>query len=93
LRGRAANRGVENQRVQLSGEVGEAAARRPRRGRQRRVRVTVDLTREQHRFLRSFALDADADGSSVLRALLALLAEDRAIAKDIQARLGPRYPE
>jgi hypothetical protein len=93
LRGRAAQRGVENQRAQLLGEVGEAEAPRPRRRRERRVRVTVDLTREQHRFLRSFALDADSDGSSVLRALLALLAEDPAIAKDIRARLGAGHPE
>lgn len=58
---------------------------------ERRIRVTLDLTREQHRFLRSFALDADADASSVLRLLLLLLQEDAVLAATVHGRVERRY--
>jgi hypothetical protein len=54
----------------------------------RRVRFTLDLARPQHRFLRQFALDAEADASVVLRVLLALLAEDGTLAKRVLARIA-----
>lgn len=53
-----------------------------------RVRVTVDLSREQHRFLRQFALDNGADGMKVLRALLVELEEDEALVERVRERLG-----
>lgn len=56
-----------------------------------RIRTTLDLSREQHRFLRQFALDADSDASSVLRALLALLEEDPELAKTVLTRLVRKY--
>lgn len=42
----------------------------------RRVRYTLDLEPEQHKNLKRFALEADADASEVMRALLALLHTD-----------------
>ena len=59
----------------------------------RKVRITVDLAREQHRFLRRFAFDAEADASSVLRALIALLEEDEGLARRVLARAERRYAE
>lgn len=69
-----------------SNEVGETRTpEKPtsrRRGRpsnpkpERLVRVSVDLPRSRHKFLRDFAYDAEADGMSVMRGLLDLLAED-----------------
>ena len=53
----------------------------------RSVRFTLDLTRPQHRFLKQFALDVEADASNVMRALLRLLEEDEALAKRVVARL------
>jgi hypothetical protein len=46
----------------------------------KRVRYTLDLSKEQHRFLKQFALDADADASAVMRALLSILETDQALA-------------
>lgn len=56
-----------------------------------RVRMTLDLSREQHRFLRQFALDADSDASSVLRTLLTLLEEDPALVSRVLAQVTRRY--
>lgn len=57
----------------------------------RKVRVTLDLTREQHQFLRRFAFEAEADASSVLRALLFLLEKDSALAERVLARTERKY--
>jgi hypothetical protein len=58
---------------------------------ERRVRVTLDLARRQHRFLKRFAVDADADASSVLRVLLELLEEDASLADAVHHRVERRY--
>jgi hypothetical protein len=58
---------------------------------ERRIRLTLDLTREQHRFIRRFALDAETDASSVLRMLLALLEEDSKLADQVLRRLESKY--
>jgi hypothetical protein len=58
---------------------------------ERKVRITLDLAREQHRFLRRFAFEAEADASAVLRALLTLLEEDAALAKRVLARAERKY--
>lgn len=42
----------------------------------RRVRFTLDLDPEQHKALKRFALEADADASEVMRTLLAQLQTD-----------------
>lgn len=59
--------------------------------RERRVRVTLDLTRDQHGFLRRFAFETEADASAILRALLALLEEDSALATRVLARVERKY--
>lgn len=53
----------------------------------RRVRFTLDLARPQHRFLKQFALDAEADASVVLRVLLSFLEEDGTLTKRVLARI------
>ena len=52
------------------------------------VRYTLDLSREQHRFLKQFALDAEVDASEVMRTLLKQLQLDAALAAKVQSKLG-----
>ena len=52
-----------------------------------RVRVSLDLSRQQHRFLKRFAFDEETDASAVLRALLGKLEEDETLAETIRERL------
>jgi hypothetical protein len=52
-----------------------------------RVRYTLDLSREQHRFLKRFAFDAETDASVVMRAMLALLQHDERFARRVRAAL------
>jgi hypothetical protein len=56
-------------------------------GDDQRVRYTLDLSREQHRFLKRFAFDAETDASVVMRALLALLQHDERFARKVRAAL------
>lgn len=58
--------------------------------RERTKRITVDLPRDEHKFLRDFAYDADADGMRVVRALLAELREDGDLTERILGRLARR---
>jgi hypothetical protein len=51
------------------------------------VRITVDLDRERHRFLKSFALEAGAKGTAGLRALPDELREDPDLGTRIRTRL------
>ena len=51
------------------------------------VRFTLDLNREQHHFLKRFALDSDADASAVVRALLTRLQDDPELARQVQASI------
>ncbi len=51
------------------------------------VRVTVDLPRSEHRFLRVFAAQSDADGMRVMRAALRALAENEDYASYVQESL------
>lgn len=53
------------------------------------VRYTLDLSREQHRFLKRFAFDAETDASVVMRALLAVLQRDKALAQRILSDIEP----
>ena len=52
--------------------------------RQTPARFTVELPREQHRFVKRFALDADSDASTVTRALLTLLETDPVLAERVR---------
>lgn len=56
-------------------------------GSRARVRFTLDLSAEQHKFLRRFALEAETDASQVLRVLLRLLEEDPGLADRVRAEL------
>lgn len=59
-----------------------------RAGTTKPVRISVDLPKEQHHFLRRFALDADTDGMRIVRALLSELEEDAQLAERIRERLA-----
>jgi hypothetical protein len=54
---------------------------------ERRVRYTLDLSREQHRFLKRFAFEAEVDASVVMRKLLALLATDDVLTRRVLSDL------
>jgi hypothetical protein len=51
------------------------------------VRYTLDLSREQHRFLKYFAFDAGTNASVVMRALLALLQNDDRVARRVRSEV------
>ena len=51
-------------------------------------RITVDLPRDEHKFLRDFAYDADAEGMRVVLALLAELRGDEELAERVLDRLA-----
>lgn len=53
----------------------------------RRFRFTLDLERGQHRFLKQFALDQEADASKVMRALLWLLEHDAQLGNVVRDEL------
>jgi hypothetical protein len=61
--------------------------RRPRK--EKPVRFTLDLDRQQHRFLKEQAVGIDADASQVLRALLDELRDDPALATRVRDRIWP----
>ena len=63
---------------------------RPRAKPERMVRVSVDLPRPSHRYLRDFAYDAESDGMSVMRALLEEMREDEGLADRVLDRLAGR---
>ena len=50
-------------------------------------RITVDLPRSEHKFLRDFAYDNDTDGMRVVRALLLELRDDPALSPRVLARM------
>lgn len=50
-------------------------------------RITVDLPRDEHKFLRDFAYDYDTDGMRVVRALLMELQSDSGLSGRILMRL------
>lgn len=60
-----------------------AAPRRPKAA----VRYSVDLPKDQHRFLRVFAIDAGASARDVVRALLTLLEHDETLAARVRQSL------
>jgi len=55
---------------------------------ERMVRVSVDVPRSRHKFLRDFAYDAEADGMSVMRALLIEMADDPRLQARVRDRLA-----
>jgi len=81
------------------GEAVQQAAETPTKERPRRrigrpptkpermVRVSVDLPRPSHKYLRDFAYDAESDGMSVMRALLEEMRQDEDLAERVLNRL------
>ena len=61
---------------------------RPRTKPDRMVRVSVDLPRSHHKYLRDFAYDAESDGMSVMRALLEEMRQDEELAERVLDRLA-----
>ena len=56
--------------------------------REGKKRITVDLPRSEHKFLRDFAYDNDTDGMRVVRALLLELRDDPGLSPRVLARMG-----
>lgn len=63
---------------------------RPRTKPDRMVRVSVDLPRPEHKYLRDFAYDAESDGMRVMRALLEEMRDDEELAERVLDRLAAR---
>ena len=51
-------------------------------------RITVDLPRDEHRFLRDTTYDLDTDGIKVMRALLLELREDEELFGRVRERVA-----
>ena len=51
------------------------------------IRITVDLSAHQHRFLREYCLNTGTKGTAVLRGLLSELAEDEELRQRLTQRL------
>ncbi len=81
---------TEDAPLSLSGDIA-SRKRRPEPaeglGRERPKRLTLDLSRAQHRFLKLFALESDAEMSQVMRVLLDLLQNDVSLASRVRARI------
>lgn len=69
--------------AQPAGGVGRGTGGR----REGTKRITVDLPRDEHKFLRDFAYDADSDGMRVVRALLMELRDDPELSGRVRDRL------
>lgn len=51
-------------------------------------RITVDLPREEHKFLRDYAYDNETDGMRVVRALLIELRDNPGLSRRVMERLA-----
>jgi hypothetical protein len=83
----ARRRPPKSQRRPRSGEAASEKESATPADEERRVRYTLDLSREQHRFLRRYAFDAEIDASVVMRTLLALLQNDDTVARKVRSEL------
>ena len=59
----------------------------------RKVRFTLDLEPDQHKQLKRFALEADADASEVLRALLVLLHSNTVLRNEVLTAISKAVEE
>jgi hypothetical protein len=69
-------------------ESGSARTCSARAGREGKKRITVDLPRSEHKFLRDFAYDNDTDGMRVVRALLLELRDDPGLSPRVLSRMA-----
>jgi hypothetical protein len=67
--------------------IGSTGTGSARTGREKTKRITVDLPRSEHKFLRNFAYDNDIDGMRVVRALLLELRDDPGLSPRVLARM------
>lgn len=74
--------------VQAPSEGASRRRGRPRTKPERMVRVSVDLPRPEHKYLRDFAYDAESDGMRVMRALLLEMRDDEDLAERVLDRLA-----
>jgi hypothetical protein len=74
---------VEDTGVPSDGTAAHAEQGRPAKP----IRITVDLSSNQHRFLREYCLNTGTKGTAVLRGLLAELAEDQELRSRLTQRL------
>ena len=85
LRSAAAGTGRRKKDTEATGDV------RPSPG-PKRVRITVDLDREDHRALRRWVAEEETDGQQVIRALLDELMTDSGLADRVRRRVsGTRF--
>jgi hypothetical protein len=68
--------------------TGSAGTGSARAGREGTKRITVDLPRSEHKFLRDFAYDNDTDGMRVVRALLLELRDDPGLSSRVLGRMA-----
>lgn len=83
---RGSRRALAASETPVTGET--PAAGSARRRREGTKRITVDLPRSEHKFLRDFAYDNDTDGMRVVRALLLELRDDPGLSPRVLARMG-----
>ena len=67
---------------------GSAKAGSARAAREGTKRITVDLPRSEHKFLKDFAYDNDTDGMRVVRALLLELRDDPGLSSRVLGRMA-----
>jgi hypothetical protein len=68
-------------------DINAAAKGRGAKKRGGTKRITVDLPREEHKFLRDYAYDHETDGMRVVRALLMELRGDSGLSGRVRMRL------
>jgi hypothetical protein len=89
----ALKRGIGTARTaEIQQSLPDLPAEAPQRPRpEKPVRFTLDLDREHHRFLKSYAAEIEASGAAeVMRALLDELRDDPELAARVRARVwGP----
>jgi hypothetical protein len=82
---RGSRRALPADKTPATGSAGTGSARTGREGTKR---ITVDLPRSEHKFLRDFAYDNDTDGMRVVRALLLELRDDPGLSPRVLGRMA-----
>jgi hypothetical protein len=82
---RGSRRALPGDKTPATGSTETGSARSRREGTKR---ITVDLPRSEHKFLRDFAYDNDTDGMRVVRALLLELRDDPGLSPRVLGRMA-----
>jgi hypothetical protein len=87
---RGSRRALPGDKTPATGSTGTGSAGTgsARAGREGTKRITVDLPRSEHKFLRDFAYDNDTDGMRVVRALLLELRDDPGLSPRVLGRMA-----